>query len=74
MGAEVELLLRLGQAERLGGRLARRDLRGQPQLPREGVDLALIKPRDRLDIGEPVSALDEEALVVLEEIGVPMTA
>ena len=69
--AEVELLLRLGHAERLGGRRARRDRLRQPELAREQVDLALVEARDRLHVREPVPALDEEPLVVLEQVRGP---
>ena len=65
---EVELLLALGQAERLRRRCSLGDRRRKPELAGEEVHLALVEAGDRLDVGQPVAALDEEPLVVLEEV------
>ena len=45
------------------------DALGEAEQAGELVYLPFVEARDRLDVGEAVAALDEEALVVLEQVG-----
>ena len=68
---EVELVLSLRERVRVGRRPAAADLFRNAQRPSHRVDLGLVQVRDRLEIRRAVSALHEEALVVLEAVRRP---
>src|SRR3989440_8537957 len=65
---EEEFLLGLRQRIGIGRRRPRPYGGRDPQMLRELVDLALVEVGDRLHVGETVSTLDEESLVVLQPV------
>ena len=66
--SKIELILTLRQTVCVGRRLGAADVRWQTHGLRQCVDLRLIKMRNRLDIGRPVAAFYEEALIIFKSI------
>jgi len=66
---EIELFLRLRQRVGVGGRRPGPNRRRDVQEFRECVHLRFVQVGDGLHVRQPVSAFDEEPLVVLEPVG-----